>query len=205
MKKAFLVGGIIILIFLSYKAFFVPKVIEPTITTSTTGILLGDVANYENLTTANKLLIEKIYKPLNDPSGWAACQLKYSDNKIALVGCLGPKVGIRFFLVHLENIKPFDADVDTINTWGYVETKNILISIQNNNITYFKPGFTEIKRVLGADLTTGETYIKRGGMANDYEFSFDESTKTLTVSVFKDEQREDRANTKLREVQFVLE
>lgn len=206
MKKSFLAGGIIILLFLGYKGLFTPQVIEPIIITDTSGILLGDEAKYENLSIKNKLLIEKIYDPsyfFNDPFGYKLCQLKYFDTSTVLVGCVA-KVGIRFFLVKLADIKPFDPVLDTINTWAYVETKNLLISIQHNNITYFKPGFIEIKRVTGSELTTGETYVKRGGMADDYEFSFDEATKILTVSVFKNEQKEDRANTKLREVKFIL-
>lgn len=153
-------------------------------------------------------MVEKIYDPAyfsNDPLGYRLCQLKYSDSNVALIGCLGSKVGIRFFLVKLADMQSFDFDADSINTWGYVETKNFLISIQNNNITYFRPGFTEIKKVPGSELDyREETYVKQGGLADTYEFSFDETTKTLTVSVFKNDYTEG-PNTKLREVQFVLE
>lgn len=208
MKRLLLLGGIIILFFWGYKTFHTFEVNESE-TTNTPSILLGDMAEYENLIPKHKVLVEKFFDPAyfsGDEFGYKFCQLKYSDSKVALVGCLGSKVGIRFFLVKLTDIKSFNTDVDTItvNTWGYVETRDILISIQHNNITYFKPGFTKIKRASDSELIFPETYIKRIGMADEYEFSFDENTNILTVSVFRNEHTEG-PNTKLREVQFLLE
>lgn len=205
MKKIFLIIFLVIAIII----FFQQKNTEvTTFKKDQSGqILVAQTPiSFNQLTEKEKDLIKKAYPDAEyfikeyDSDYY----LKYYDNKVVLIGSMAPKPTSPIVLFDLG--KNLISRTGELNLWGgYYESKNIIITVFDRVITYFRPGFVEIKKVRNSELIAGETYVKMGGMANEYKLSFDESTQTLTVSVFKDEQKEGQENQKLREVQFVLE
>lgn len=175
-------------------------------------ILLGDSSLSQNLKPEELKILETVI-PVDVrrsvAEGFGTCYLKYFDTQVALAGCAEGKPGnpISVYKISENNKGALLLGLGgDLNAWGgYYESKNIIITVFDTSITYFRPGFTEIKKVPGSDLEyQTENYVKWGGAKNEYEFSFDETTNILTVSVFKYQPLEGEYSAKLREVQFVL-
>lgn len=175
-------------------------------------MLLGDRSLSQNLKPEELMVLETVIPEdvrRSVAEGFGTCYLKYFDAQIALAGCAEGKPGNP---ISAYKISRSNKDASLIGLGGelnalvgYYESENIMFSVSDSVITYFRPGFTEIKKVPGSELDYQvENYVKQGGMQNNYEFSFDQNTNILTVSVFRNEHTE-APNTKLREVQFVLE
>jgi len=190
-------------------------------------ILLGDRALYKNLTPDEKAIVEDFYNNgyKDVPARYAAgaeatsCRLKYYDPAKALIGCVSVKPSLPFYLVDRKDWKDVGENSGQLNSLhGYVESVGYAITVDGTaGIYYYKAGNSGInivsnsrlakcKNTNGADTEcpNGETYVRQSGMSNDYEASFDESTKTLTVSIFKNIGNEESENPEIRTATFIL-
>lgn len=88
-----------------------------------------------------------------------------------------------------------------------IKSKKYLIVVYENKIFYFKVGMNDFDLLKDSELLSkNESYIGSVGPGGPaYELSFDESTQTLKLSVFKTTNPDNGLYPKLREVQFVLE
>jgi hypothetical protein len=184
---------------------------------STPGVILaGDRAKYENLSEEEKQLLEQYYsastkdlkQTYKDDMPISGCYLKYYNANVILVGCAVPKPGISLSLVERGSWGTLPSGSNCgIDLWGGIaETSKYIIAIADKNICYFKAGDESIINLPGAHLTSkDEWYVKIGGMANEYDFTFDESSKTLTASVFKVVYSSSgKPNPKIRTATFTL-
>lgn len=117
------------------------------------------------------------------------------------------------------------ADIHTLKTintrniymWDSIESTNYIIGVGADyvigvgiigdgkvGLKYYKSGASDVEMIPNSTLPASETYIKaNGGMGSSYyDLTFDESTKTLTASVFKANSGD--PNKKIRTIKFVL-
>jgi hypothetical protein len=180
-------------------------------------ILIGDRAKYENLSEEEKQLMGQYYtattKDLKqvfiDQMPISGCYLKYYDAKTMMVGCVAGKPGLPLSLIEKKTWQTLQPELSCgINLWdGISETSQYVIAVGDTNICYFKAGDENIKNLHGAKLTSkNEGYVKIGGMANEYDFTFDEPSETFIVSIFKRDGSIDptHPNQKLRTETFIL-
>lgn len=175
-------------------------------------ILLGDKAKYANLSSDEKAVVVNYLNNFlkNIPQMYwsdfsvSGCILKYYDSDKILVGCAQPKPSFPLYLVNRNDWKDIGQYSGQLNLFdGYVESKEYAIAVNDAGIFYYKTGDPDISLVPGSKLTdAGETYVESIGMAYSYGVTFDEPTKTLTVSVYKALNK--LPNPRIRTVKFVL-
>ncbi|MCR4333813.1 MAG: hypothetical protein NUV60_02260 [Patescibacteria group bacterium] len=187
-------------------------------------ILLGSAAQYENLSTEQKKLVDEyntyLAKKYDTQLQSDRCKLKYYDAENILVGCAGEKPGLAFQLIERGTWKSVENNnYCNLDMWaGYLETKNYIISVSDGGVCYYKAGdstitlipnsefthsFTDVNGVRSRD-ESEESYVKRIGLADDYEVSFNEQTRTLTASVYRNNNNGVSDSPMIREVTFVL-
>lgn len=131
-------------------------------------------------------------------------QLRYYDEDAAIFCLSNRKLGCYLSVYDIKNFNKISSDY-YINGSSEILIKNHLTLYTLDSIYYFKPGMRDFAILSGSTLTNkNETYVKMGGFLDYYQYSVDEKTNKLKVSVFKNENKNDIENTKLREIEFVL-
>ena len=133
-------------------------------------------------------------------------KLKYYDNNIVVLYEATGKGGYLVTIYDKSSWKQLNKESMYLHSLD-IESQNYIVSVYEDKIIYFKPGMSEFKTLAGSNITSNkESYLSGVGPGGpEHSLSFDESTKTLTVSVFKTTDPDNGQYPKLREVQFVLE
>ena len=175
-------------------------------------IILGERSRYENLSDTEKEIVRKILNK-NSPGENIALDgviLKYYDDTFALVGRPSGKGSVVIYFYSLNDFQRLD-DKKSMTKWNMMyENSNYLIEIGDGGVTYYRAGddsFTNIPNsavTAGTQLVKNQTYRKEGDIQESYDVVFDESTKTLTLGVFKPDGVNGGANTKVGKKEFIL-
>lgn len=179
-------------------------------------IFLNINKNYNDLNTYEKGIVNSFFKNnpqsviyLRDEYGAGENykdELKlrfYNENFAIFYFPVSIKGGDVIMLYNITNHQSSNIDKD-INIFGNsVESDNYIVAIDDNGIKYLKVGNTSFSVVGNSAISAGETYVKQGGFGNVYDAAL--MGNILKISIFKQENRVDTSNTKLREVKFVLQ
>ncbi len=138
-------------------------------------------------------------------------RLIYADENVILVFISNEKRGGNLYLYDTKNNKEIgnNQDFGIINI-PLIHSKYAvfpcLTPLKEESFCYYKASDLKINLVENSTLKdTQETYVLASGFDGEVnQLSLDEKTNTLKISVFKNENKEDMSNTKLREVEFVL-
>lgn len=194
--------------------------VQTTSTTKTTPapqqlpIAANILPNIHSPTDYEKSLVSRIsslYSPEN------SYIIKYYDDKTVVFYTLSSKGTLSIF--DIKNLKALSTPVlDAAFDPAVVESNSYMIGIGSvpapdgnlgivaGDIIFYKKGATDFQIVPNSTLPVSETYAAKwlGETAYAYDLTFDESTKILTASVFKQNPDQEAPNTKVRTVQFVL-
>ena len=171
-------------------------------------MLLGNSAFYENLSPEEKDMVESYYSSLGITTGSkdvslkdSRCLLKYYDSMRMLVAC---PVSQNMTLVNRNNMTVALGSFSSFYA-GYAESMGYVISVNDGGISYYKAGNSAIQNIPNSKPINGESYVDNEiGMpdSSSYHISFNESTKTLSVSVYKS--ADGPSSPKIRTAKFVL-
>jgi hypothetical protein len=187
---------------------------------STPGVILaGDRAKYENLSEEEKKIIDRytekypaIYKEMLAGSGNEVAAknyfpLKYYDDETVVIAVTNEKGAYNVLVYDTKTLEQLN---DNLKAPLYIvgtifENTDYIISSNGVQYSYYKKGERETKVVIGSLLTSkNETYVKIGGFGDQYDFTFDGLTRTLSASVFKRVYATEKENPKLRTATFIL-
>lgn len=187
---------------------------------STPGVILtGNRAKYENLSEEERKIIDRytekypaIYKEIlagsgNEIAAKNTFPLKYHDDKTAVIADFNDKVGQNLIIYNIATFEKLNKD-EMFLFGNYVESRNYIVATINaidGEFIFYKNGATDFQKIPSSLLKSkNETYMKQGGFGGVYDFSLDDTTKTLTASVFKPVFREGQNNPKIRTATFIL-
>lgn len=173
--------------------------------------------SYNELSQSKKEIIDRFVEKYNEPyqsflrsyngdviQVKSLYKIKYLDKDTVAIAVPSEKIGIFFDIYDTKTLEKVSAIPFTF-MGGQIETKNYIVDIDYQGIIYYKKGSLDFFHVPNSSLSDPETYAETSGMGgDDTDFSFDETTKTVTVSVFKRESRT-AENPRVRVVKFILE
>ena len=181
--------------------------------TTGTGTFLDINTYYASTTDYEKYLVDSFIESSADFTqdvknegelGKQNYQLRYYDKDVVIFCLSNRKIGCYLSLYNIKDFKKISSDY-YINGASEITVKNFLTLYVLGSIYYFKPGMKDFAVLAGSTITNkNETYVKIGGMVDDYEYSVDEKRNKLKVSVFKNTNKGDVENEKLREIEFML-
>lgn len=161
-----------------------------------------------NLTEYEKALVARAKLSLSVMMGTPygnTPQLKFYDNKTAVFYTFGAK-GVGYLDIYDINTLEKKNAGEGLDLFGNgIESNSYILAIDDSGIRFYKKGALSFQSVPNSSLDSKEeTYIEQAGMGGGTnDVTFDESTKTITASVFKPVDSYD-ANPKIRTVKFVL-
>jgi hypothetical protein len=184
--------------------------------------ILSPFTHYSDLSPENKKVedyfLEKnkdvpVIKYLIDNynGGKDSVGLIYSDENTIVISVSNEKRGGFLYLFDIKtskelgNYQNYTVDQNSIVKGDYLifPCENTL---KQESFCYYRAGDLKVNFITNSNLeNTKETYIS--GLWDDgvgYSSAFNEKTKKLLITLFKNQNKSDTPNTKLREVEFVL-
>ena len=169
--------------------------------------------DYKNLSADQQALLKSFarsyFKDMNDSEekkieNEDMLRLKYYDKDTAIFYVSNQKGSYFVNFYKIKNWENISEGKNYVNS-NEITLKNYIILFSDKELFYFKPLSKEFLAIKNSYLVNNnETYVKIGGIVDDYEYSVDEKTNKLKVSVFKNTNKGDVENEKLRETDFVL-
>lgn len=170
--------------------------------------------SYDSYNTKERSIIDKLlstdlnikaqllgpYSESEYPTFKDGIKLKYYDNQNALLFVSNFKGGYSIIKLNLNNSTT--ANYDEFIFGNIVENKSYLVLLYPREIKYIKNGEYDFHIINNSNISDNETYIKQTGYGDSYEASI--TSNILKVSVFRNENKEDQPNTKLKEIEFAL-
>ena len=139
----------------------------------------------------------------------------HDDATVAFVFAVPAGKSPVLIIADAHTLKQIDTRI--ISMWDAIQTPNYIISVGTNYISgvgtvgdagtgliYYKKGSSDVEMISGSILPANETYLKENGDMGSsvYDLHFDESSKTLSASVFKP--NSGNPNEKIRTATFNL-
>jgi hypothetical protein len=150
----------------------------------------------------NNLEIEKALK-YNNPN-YRDALLKYYDKDTSIISISNGKSGDYLEVYDLKTWKKINSNELFVQSNQALDPFHMVV-VNVSKIFYFSSGMRDFSVVNNSELLNkNETYVKQSDIIDNYEFALDKKTNILKISVFKNENKSDTPNTKLREVEFVL-
>lgn len=213
MKK--IISSIIILLLIALAFLFLNKnnsVVYNISKQDSTSKILSPKIKYADLNSYEKTLADKVLSKMDVSYLENSYGENYKDyillrhyNNDTAIFCIPTgKIGCYIQFYDIRNWIKIDTK-DIVIAGNEAASNNYLIILNSNELLYFKSGMKDFEVINGSKIVNPtETYIKQSGMLDEYDFTFTENIKTLKVSMFKNENKEDKQNIKLKEVEFVL-
>lgn len=218
-KLLFILGGIILVTLLGRFGwgYYQVKSNATAINEPSTSVVAENIlpnTTYNNLTEYEKTLVQRYLKKYPEFSTGIAydtpgekpedhLMVKYYDEKTALLG----EVGFKGMTLSIYDINTLEKISKNVFYRNYVDFKEYIFHVSNDNISYYKKGATDFYLIPNSSLVSKkETYISTSGASGEEgDIIFDEITKTLTVSVFDPAFTNNGVSTKkIRTVKFIL-
>jgi len=180
---------------------------------------------YNNFTEYEKKLIDKAkLSPSVMQSSYSGAipKLKFYDNKTVVFCVPSEKVGCFLDIYNINTLEKITAKSGRLfGRYRYIESGDYMIwvglasagptdTIGEDNFIFYKRGAVDFQIIPNSTLPVSKTYDGAETYAKGYDMgipvydlAFDESTKTLTASVFK-RVNASELNTKIRTVKFIL-
>jgi hypothetical protein len=143
----------------------------------------------------------------------------FSDDKVSAIWESQANGGLCLNLYDTRTLEVIQQTEQVSEAMGcrwneYLVSDSYIINVSDTGIVYYRKGTNSIQIIAGSSLghmreggVGQETYYKyEDGPDQRPDFSFDESTNTLTVSIFRKTEEIDgvHINTKLRTTNFIV-
>ena len=175
-------------------------------------IILGDRAEYNNLSLCEKSIVNRFVKlyPLDENMLISSISIKYYDDSMFLIeypSGKGPMYIIGYSITDFKQVT-----TNTISDWGNIyEDENYIIEPEDSGISFYKIGNKTISTIPNSEASSGKVFDKdqtyytvSNDMQSKSSFGFEPNSKLLTVDVFKDNPLGGVPNTKIGEKTFIL-